>query len=226
MKDSRHLGKASLCHTRLLFICHLLYGLKIYSNESFKHLLSIQKGYTPELEVISDVWDGRVWQSFGVDNSDCSYLKDLHNIALIMHNWFKPLNTNYKVVGIYMNILNLPRMDQYKRKWTILIGLILEPNEPKENINVFLKPLVDDLIELWNGIPLDSSIVIKEALIVVSCDIPVVRKVCRFLGHKANKGCSRCEFEKQREYHHDVTNRMSCFTTEDIVPRLNSTVQQ
>ena len=102
-------------------------------------------------------------------------------------------------------------------------------NLKKLNINVFLKPLVDDLIELWNGISLDSSIVIKEDLIVVSCDIPVVRKVRQFLGHKANKGCCRCshcEFEEQWEYQCDVTSRMSCFTTEDIVPRLNSTVQQ
>ena len=74
-----------------------------------------------------------MWQSFGVDNSDRSYLKDLHNIALIMHNWFNPFkHSNYKVGGIYMNILNLLRMDQYKRKWTMLIGLIPEPNEPKE----------------------------------------------------------------------------------------------
>ena len=224
-------GKSRLVtYKTFVYLSPIVWLKKFYSNESFKHLLSIQKGYTPELEVISDVWDGRVWQSFGVDNSDCCYFKDLYNVALILNvDWFKPFKrSDYKVGGIYMNILNLPRTDRYKRKWTMLIGLIPGPNEPKENINAFLKPLIDDLIELWNGVPLDSSTgtVIKGALVVVSCDIPAARKVCQFLGHKANKGCSRCEFEAQREYQHDVTSRMSYFTTEDMVPRLNSTVRQ
>ena len=140
-----------------------------------------------------------------------------------------PINTlEYKVGGIYMNVLNLPRTDRYKRKWTMLIGLIPGPTEPKLNINSFLKPLVDDLIKLWNGVPLDSGsgIVIKGALIAVSCDIPAARKVCQFLGHKANKGCSRCEFEAERENPHDPSSRMSYYTTEEAVPRDISTVQQ
>ena len=129
------------------------------------------------------MWDGRVWQSFGVDNGyDCSFFKNEHNIALIINvDWFKPFkHYDYKVGGIYMNVLNLPRRGRYKRKWTMLIGLIPGPTEPKQNMNSFLKPLADDLIKLWNGVPLNSGsdIVIKGALIVVSCDIPAARKVC------------------------------------------------
>ena len=73
----------------------------------------------------------------------------------------------------------------------MLIGLIPGPSEPKQSINSFLKPLVDDLITLWNGVPLHSGsdMVIKGALIMISCDIPAARKVCQFLGRKANKGC-------------------------------------
>ena len=67
---------------------------------------------------------------------------------------------------------------------------------------------------------------IKGALITVSCDIPAARKVCQFLGHKANKGCSRCKFEAQRENPHIATSRMSYYTTEEAVPRLKSTVRQ
>ena len=164
-----------------------------------------------------------MWQSFGVNNSDCTFFKDLHNIALIINvDWFKPFKrSEYKIGRIYMNVLNLPRTDRYKRKWTMLIGLIPGPSEPKQSINSFLKPLVDDLIELWNGVPLDSDTgrVIKGALIAVSCDIPAARKVCQFLGHKANKGCSRCEFEAQQENPHVATSRMSYYTTEEAVPR-------
>ena len=37
--------------------CHLLYG-KFYSNKSFKRLLSVQKCYTPECEIINDMGYG------------------------------------------------------------------------------------------------------------------------------------------------------------------------
>ncbi|XP_065894304.1 uncharacterized protein [Dysidea avara] len=67
--------------------------------------------------------------------------------------------------------------------------------------------------------------VVRGALITVSCDIPAARKVSQFLGHKANKGCSRCEFEGERENPRDVTSRMSYFTVVEIVPRLNDTVR-
>ena len=131
-------------------------------------------------------------------------------------DWFKPFkHSEYKVGGIYLNILNLPRTQRYKTKWTMLIGLIPGPTEPKDNINSFLKPLVNDLIELWNGIQIHCSsttTLIRGALIAVSCDIPAARKVCQFLGHKANKGCSRCEFEAQRENPWNVTSSMSYFT--------------
>ena len=63
----------------------------------------------------------------------------------------------------------------------------------------------------------------RAALIAVSCDIPAAREVSQFLGHKANKGCSRCEFEAQRE-NGNVTGRMSYFTTQQVIPRVNNNV--
>jgi len=71
---------------------------------------------------------------------------------------------------------------------------------------------------LWHGIPIHSSTstLIRGALIAVSCDIPAARKVCQFLGHEANKGCSRHEYG---ENPWDVTGRMSYFTATDLVRR-------
>jgi len=66
-------------------------------------------------------------------------------------DWFKPFKrSEYKVDGIYLNILNLPRTEQYNAKWTMLIGLIPGPAEPRENINSFLKLLVDDFMA-WDS---------------------------------------------------------------------------
>ena len=36
------------------------------------------------------------------------------------------------------------------------------------------------------------SIIVREALLCVGCDIPAARKVCGFLGHRATMGCSKC----------------------------------
>ena len=51
-----------------------------------------------------------------------------------------------------MSILNLPRESRFKQENTILVGLIPGPHEPSRDINTFLKPLVDDLLKLWEGV--------------------------------------------------------------------------
>ena len=45
--------------------------------------------------------------------------------------------------------------------------------------------------------------IVKAALLGVSTDMPAVRKVSQFLGHKADLGCSQCTFKPERE--HDTT---------------------
>ena len=64
-------------------------------------------------------------------------------------------------------------------------------------MNTFLQPLVDDLLKLWDGVELNVAAVrcrkkIRCALVCVACDLPAGRKVCGYLGHNAQLGCSRC----------------------------------
>ena len=96
-------------------------------------------------------------------------------------------------------MLNLPRSIRYKRENIILIGLIPGPSEPKKHINSFLKPLVEELIELWKGAKFSvctssgiKSEFVRGAILCVSCDLPAASKTCDFLGHVANLSCSRC----------------------------------
>ena len=66
------------------------------------------------------------------------------------------------------------------------------------NLSTYLKPLVDDLMKLWNGIEVltPESVfekkIIRAALAYVSCDIPATRKVSGFYGIRAVHGCSKC----------------------------------
>ncbi len=99
-----------------------------------------------------------------------------------------------------MVILNLPRSIRFKRENVLLLGVIPGPSEPSLNINTYLEPIVGELKKLWSGVTLkisseagtSSSAVFRCALIGVSCDLPAARKVCGFMGHGANLGCSRC----------------------------------
>ena len=56
------------------------------------------------------------------------------------------------------------------------------PQERKLNIiNTYLKPLMEELQELYKGVVLPCS-----------DGIPASRKVCGFLGHNARLGCNKC----------------------------------
>jgi len=59
------------------------------------------------------------------------------------------------------------------------------------NSNTFLKPLVDDLLCLWRGMPiLPDGNTARVALLAVAADMPATRKLTGFLSHKANQGCN------------------------------------
>lgn len=78
-----------------------------------------------------------------------------------------------------------------------------------------MEPLIDDLLKLWDGLPLieGSSEVIRAVLLTVAADLPAIRKVAQFLGHKANLGCSRCKFTAQREPRTSGASGRMCYYT-------------
>ncbi len=85
--------------------------------------------------------------------------------------------------------MNLPHQIRFKEENVLLVGLIPSPHEPSLNINRLLKPLVEDLLEFLEGVPLNidgNMQVVRCALLCVACDIPASRKVNGFLGHAAN----------------------------------------
>ena len=110
----------------------------------------------------------------------------------------------------------------------IIIGIIPGPHEPPVNINNYLEPIIDDLIDLWNGISISSSDgtqCMRAALLAVAADLPAIRKVTQFLGHKADLGCTRCKFRAEREPHTaGACGRMSYFTPLRCEPRTHPEV--
>lgn len=98
-----------------------------------------------------------------------------------------------------MVVMNLPRSERFKRENVIIVGIIPALSKEPPSLNTFLNPLVDELNVLWRGIkvktrksPVEGSD-IRAALMCCAADIPAARKLCGFVGHSANRGCSHCD---------------------------------
>ncbi len=87
----------------------------------------------------------------------------------------------------------------------------------------YLEPLVDDLLLLWKGVPVDaSSRCVRAALIAVAADLPAMRKTTQFLSHKADYGCSRYKFRAKREPGTaGASGKMSYYTPSTCEPRMH-----
>ena len=68
-----------------------------------------------------------------------------------------------------ISVINLPRSERYKKRWTMVLGINPGPTEPKGNINTFLSPIIEDLLSLWNGVYIGAT-----------SDMPALRKISQF----------------------------------------------
>lgn len=107
---------------------------------------------------MGDVFDGRVWKEFQY-RDDIPFLAAANNFGLMLNSdWFQLHKySEYSIGVVYTVVLNLPRQKRFKEKNVIVIGLIPGPKEPKQNVNMFLDPLVDELLQLWRGVKLSDG---------------------------------------------------------------------
>lgn len=148
------------------------------------------------IELKGDIYDGKIWSDFQEYDGKPFLSQPLTYGLMLNVDWFKPYkHLEYSVGAIYLTLMNLPRQVRFKQENVLLIGLIPGPKEPSLNINSFLKPSVDELLEFLDGVHLKvdgRSQIVRCALLCVACDIPASRKVNGFLGHTAIRGCSKC----------------------------------
>ena len=137
----------------------------------------------------TDIYDGIIRKKFQ-NICDQPFLELPNSLAFILNiDWFNPYkHVEYSVGVIYLVIANLPRSERYKLENIIIVGIIPGPNEPKKHMNSFLKPMVDELLDLWEGCYIQTSsalgiVPVRCALLCVSCDLPATRKVCGFTSH-------------------------------------------
>ncbi|KAJ2912102.1 hypothetical protein MD484_g8307, partial [Candolleomyces efflorescens] len=105
------------------------------------------------------------------------------------------------VGAIYMVCLNLPPSIRHKMENIYLAGILPGPHTPSDHeINHFLQPLVDDLIELWNnGLFLSRTAKhpygrrVRVALGPLVCDLPASRQMSGFAHYRTRNFCSECD---------------------------------
>ena len=62
----------------------------------------------------------------------------------------------YATGVMYLSVLNLPCIERYKSENLLVLGIIPGPNEPELTINTYLRPLVDELLQLWSAVVMQT----------------------------------------------------------------------
>ena len=147
---------------------------------------------------LTDVYDGKLWREL-FRKEGKAFLEVPGNLLLMMNvDWFKPFERSAYSIGVIYLVQNLPPSLCFKLENIIVVGLIPGSKEPKKTINSYLRPLIDDLLKLWEGVQMHTSCSIlsrtfgRAALFYITSDIPATLKICGFYGIRAKKGCSKC----------------------------------
>ena len=99
--------------------------------------------------------DGEAWKNF--DRLHPEFACDARNVRLgLASDGFNPFGSmthSYSMWPVVLVTYNLPPLMCLKREFFIMSLLIPGPKAPKKEIDIYLKPLVDELHDLWvNGL--------------------------------------------------------------------------
>jgi hypothetical protein len=81
--------------------------------------------------------DGTQWKKFNLQYPELS--PESRNIRTVHSTW-----------SVILVMYNIPTLLCHKRKYLMLSILIQGPKQASIDINVFLEPLMEDMVKLWN----------------------------------------------------------------------------
>ena len=95
--------------------------------------------------------DSEEWKEFDLQHLD--FAPEPHNVRLgLATNGFNPfgnINNNYSIWPVILILYNLSPWLVMKESYFMLFLLIPSPYQPGNEIDIYLKPLVYELKELW-----------------------------------------------------------------------------
>ena len=98
--------------------------------------------------------DGSQWRKIERKYLD-EFAKDPRNVCFALSvdgiNPFGEQSSNHSTWPVTLCMYNLPPWMCMKRKFIMMPVLIQGPKQPGNDIDVYLRPLVEELLQLWNG---------------------------------------------------------------------------
>jgi len=98
--------------------------------------------------------DSEAWQDFDLEYLD--FAKDPRNLRLGLatdgFNPFSEKNTKYSMWPVLVVPYNLAPWECMEESNFMMALLIPGPKSPRKDFDVFLEPLIEDLLELWKGV--------------------------------------------------------------------------
>lgn len=115
------------------------------------------EGMETETELLSDIYDGRVWKN-SMSFNGVPFLSEFTSIGLMMNiDGFNHLKIVMIILLELFILLNLPRNIRFRSENVIVAGLTPAFKKEPHSINSFLNPIVEELQVLWKGVRLESS---------------------------------------------------------------------
>lgn len=120
---------------------------------------------------------------------------DFFNVNMVLRR-----NATTSCGIISMVCLNLPVTIRYRPEYMYLAAVIPGPEEPSvTRINHYLKPLIDEMVQLWNpGVKFSRTALspngklVRGAVAICICDLPAARKLAGISSSNGHHFCSRC----------------------------------
>nr|XP_015642894.2 uncharacterized protein LOC107281397 [Oryza sativa Japonica Group] len=152
--------------------------------------------------------DGSQWRN--IDRKFKEFGKDARNIRFGLStdgmNPFGEMSSGHSTWPVTMCIYNLPPWLCMKRKYIMMPIIIQGPKQPGNDIDVYLRPLVEDLKQLWKkeGVPVwdedkQEEFNLRALLFVTINDWPALSNLSGQY-NKGYKACTHCMDETESTY--------------------------
>ncbi|KAM3360773.1 hypothetical protein P3S68_015627 [Capsicum galapagoense] len=98
--------------------------------------------------------DSFVWRKFDEENADFAQDPRIVRLGLASDGFslFKSMSTSHSTWPVILISYNLPPWLCMKQPYMILSIIIDDPRTPGNDIDIYLRPLFDELKELWIGV--------------------------------------------------------------------------
>lgn len=210
---------------------------RLYVSETMAKHMRYHARPREESNVMGHPSDGEAWKEFDKEFPDFS--QEVRNVRLCLATYgftpFSIASTPYSCWPVFVAPYNLPP-EMCTKDDNILLSLVIPgPEHPGKNLNVFMEPLVDELLDLWmNGAVtynrfLKQNFNMKAAVVWTIHDIPAYGLVSCWSTHgklacpicgggtkafQLKHGHKACWFDCHRRFlpsNHEFRRSLKCF---------------